>query len=97
MMNNFTKFVQGAPLRNLVASTVAKALVETVILRYGAPLQILTEQGWNLEEYVLQKMCRLLEIGKVRTSSYHPRCIGVIERLHHTLNSMLGKIISVQQ
>lgn len=45
MMDNFTKFVEAAPLRNEEAVTVAIALVETVVVRYGVPSQNLTDQG----------------------------------------------------
>lgn len=44
-MDNFTKFVEATPLANQEATSAARALVETVIVRYGAPLQILTDQG----------------------------------------------------
>jgi len=97
MMDNFTKYVEAVPLANQEAATVAKALVETVIVRYGAPLQILTDQGTNFEGYLFKEMCRLLEIDKVRTSSYHPSGNGLIERFHRTLNAMLGKVVSGHQ
>ena len=97
MMDNFSKFVEAVPLSNQEASTVAKALVETVIVRYGVPLQILTDQGTNFESNLFKEMCRLLEIDKVRTTSYHPRCNGLIERFHRTLNAMLAKVVSTHQ
>ena len=96
-MDNFTKFVEAAPMANQEATTVAKALVETIVVRYGAPLQILTDRGTNFEGRVFQEMCRLLEVDKVRTSSYRPQCNGMIERFHRTLNSMLGKVVSENQ
>ena len=44
VMDNFSKYVEAIPLANQEAVPVAKALVETVISRYGAPIQILTDQ-----------------------------------------------------
>lgn len=84
-------------MSNQEASTVARALVETVVVRYGVPLQILTDQGKNFEGTLFKEMCRLLDIDKVRTTSYHPRCNGMIERFHRTLNTMLGKVVSTHQ
>lgn len=52
-------------------------------------------RGRNFEGHVFQEMCKLLEVDKVSTSSYHPRCNDLIERFHRTLNSMLGKVIDV--
>lgn len=97
IMDNFTKFVEAVPMSNQEASSVAKALVETVIVRYGAPLQILTDQGSNFESQLFRELCKLLGIDKVRTSCYHPSGNGLIERFHRTLNTMLGKVVSSHQ
>ena len=96
-MDNFTKFVEAIPMANQEATSVARALVENVIVRYGAPLQILTDQGTNFEGNLFKELCRLLGIDKVRTSSYHPSGNGLIERFHRTLNAMLGKVVSSHQ
>jgi len=40
---------------------------------------------------------RWMEIDKLRTTSYHPSCNGVVERFHRTLNSMLGKAVNESQ
>ena len=97
VMDGFTKYVEAIPMANQEATSVARALVETVIVRYGAPLQILTDQGTNFEGNLFRELCRLLGIDKVRTSSYHPSCNGLIERFHRTMNAMLGKVISSHQ
>ena len=97
VMDYFTKFVEAIPMTNQEATTVAKALVDNVIVRYGAPLQILTDQGTNFDGNLFKELCKLLGIDKVRTSSYHPSGNGLIERFHRTLNAMLGKIVSSHQ
>ena len=97
VMDGFTKFVEAIPMANQEATSVARALVENVIVRYGAPLQILTDQGTNFEGNLFKELCRLLGIDKVRTSSYHPSCNGLIERFHRTMNAMLGKVVSSHQ
>jgi len=38
-----------------------------------------------------------MEIDKIRTTSYKPSTNGALERVHRTLNTMLGKIVSEQQ
>src|ERR1700733_8801064 len=97
VMDYFTKYVEAIPIRNQEAVSVAKALVENVILRYGAPIQILTDQGRNFDGILVKEMCRLLWIDKVRCSSYSARTNGLIERYHRTLNAMIGKVVSTNQ
>src|SRR6218665_615981 len=89
----FTKIVKAAPFANQEATTVAKAFVETVVVRYEVPLQILTDQGRNFEGQVFYEMCRLQEIDKACTTTYHPRCNGMIERFHRTMISKIGKVV----
>lgn len=96
-MDMFTKYVEVVPMPNQEAVTVAKALVEAVVVHYGTPLQILTDQGRNFEGQVFTEMCRVLEVDKVRTSTYHPQCNWMIERFHRTLNAMLGKVVEESQ
>ena len=93
----FSRWTEAFPVRNQEATTVAKILVEQVFVRFGVPLQILSDQGPNFESGLFQEMCRLLGIDKVRTSPYQPRTNGMIERWHRTLNSMLGKVVGENQ
>jgi len=93
----FSKFCECLPLRNKEAVTVARALVEEVFCRYGTPLQLLSDRGGEVVGQVMRELCHLLQIDKVRTSSYHPACNAACERMHRTLNTLLGKVISERQ
>lgn len=57
VMDNFTKFVEVISMNSQEACTVAKAIVEVVIIRYGAPMQILTDRGTNFEKVPCSKGC----------------------------------------
>ena len=41
----FTKFAVATPLTDKSAGTVARAFVDNVICRYGAPLEVISDQG----------------------------------------------------
>ena len=43
------------------------------------------------------KLCKALDIRKIRTSSYRASTNGMIERFHRTLNQMQGKVVIVNQ
>lgn len=97
MMCQFSKYVEVAALPNQEAATVAKALVETVIVRYGCPLQILSDRGTNFESKLFQELCQLLGIDMIGSTSYKPTTNGMIERFHGSINRMLGKFIHDNQ
>ena len=94
---SFTKYVVAWPIRDKKATTVAKGLVEHVILPLGAPHLALSDNGKEFDNEVWREVCRLLGITKQRTTPYHPACNGVIERWHRSMNALLGKTVEVHQ
>ena len=51
---------------------MARTLVEEVFCRYGTPLELLSDRGGEVDGQVMRELCQLLQIDKLRTSSYHP-------------------------
>ncbi|VDI14076.1 Hypothetical predicted protein [Mytilus galloprovincialis] len=66
---------------NMEAKTVAKIIVEEVIVRFGVPHWIHSDQGRQFESLLFQEMCCILNIKKTRTTPYHPKSDGMVERL----------------
>ena len=53
----------------------------------------LRSAGGCFEAELFQHLCQLLGVDKLRTTAYRPSANGRIERLHRTLNAMLGKLV----
>jgi len=86
------------PARNHEANTVARFLVDKIITQFGAPRrQLLSDRGAEFESKIIKELCDIMDIDKLRTTSYHASCNGSIERFHRTLNSILGKVVSDSQ
>jgi len=97
VIDQFTKYAFAFPVRNHEAKTVAKYLVERVFLIHGVPLQLLSDRGAEFEGFIFQGMYELLRIDKLRTTAYKPATNGALDRMHRTLNTMLGKIVDEKQ
>ena len=89
MVDQFTKWVEVAPLPDQTAETVARAAVEYMFTRMGCPLEICTDQGANFMSSLFSRLCELLEIVKKRTTPYHPSANGQVERMNSTLLQMV--------
>ena len=87
--DHFTKYAQAFPTRNQTAVTTARILFENFLVHYGFPERILSDQGRNFESKVIQQLCQITGIKKVRTTPYHAQGNGQCERLNKTLISML--------
>ena len=52
----------------------------------------MSDQGTEFNGDVIVVMCKLLGIKKIRTTPYHPQTNGSAERVHQTLQRMIGKL-----
>ena len=94
-MDQFTRFVICAPLRNKQATTVAKALIEHVFMRFGM-IELHSDGGGEFDNDILKEICYLLGVAKVKTTPYEPSS-NPVERFHRTMHSLLAKVVSEHQ
>jgi transposase InsO family protein len=71
------------------ATTVASALLNAWIARFGVPLRITTDQGRQFESKLFEELCRLLGMKHLRTAAYHPASNVMVERLHRQLKAAI--------
>ena len=90
----FTKWTECYVMPNMEASTVASILVEQVVSRFGIPYFIHSDQGRQFESKLFSEMCKLLQITKIRTTPYHPKSDGMVERFNKTLTAMLSAFVN---
>ena len=76
---------------------MARVLVEQIFTRFGTPIALLSDRGNGVNSHIMRPVGHLLEIDKMRTTSYKPSTNAAMERFHRTLNSMLGKVVSENQ
>ena len=78
------------------AITIAKCLYDNYFRHYGFPWCLLSDQGTEFCNAILNKMCIYLNIKKLHTSPYHPQMNGAVERFHQTLERMITKLDNKQ-
>ena len=63
----FTKYTEAYPLKDKSAQSVVDALAEHWMTRFGFPLTLHSDQGWEFENKVIHDLARLM--GAVKTKS----------------------------
>ena len=63
-MNYFTKWPEVYAIPSQEASTVATALVTKFFCRFGAPMELHSDQGWNIESRLRHEVLGLLRVIK---------------------------------
>lgn len=91
LTDHFTKFAIAVPTRDQKAKTIAKALWEHLIVPYGFPSRLLSDQGRDFESRTIKELSALIGADKIRTTPYHPRG-NPVERFNRTLLDMLGTL-----
>ncbi len=91
-----TRWPEAVALRSVTAKSVADGLW-CIFSRTAIPEVMLSDQGTQFCGRVVRQLCRLLGIDKLRTSPYHPQTNGMVERMHGTLKSVLGRCIEEKE
>lgn len=89
MVDRFTRWPEAVPISNMEASTVANALVDHWVSRFGTPDTITTDQGTQFESRLFSSLCKRLGTKLIHTSAYNPRANGMVERFHRQLKASL--------
>ena len=94
VVDYFTKWAEAIAIKNQEAATVARALVETVVCRFGAPSALHSDQGRNFQSRLFRKVTDLLEMSQTRTCAFNPKSDGLVERCNRTIEALLSAVVA---
>ena len=77
--DHFTRYAQAYVTPNQKAATVAKTLWDKLFVHYGFLEKILSDQAQNFESKLLEELCSLAQVKKMRTTPYRPEGNGSCE------------------
>ena len=85
MVDQFSKWVEIHAIPDISAAQTARCAIDQFFSRFGAPLQIHTDQGKNFDGNIMKALCDLYRITKTRTTPYRPCSNGQVERYNRLL------------
>ena len=92
-----TRWCESFPVPSVEATVIARLLVDEIISRHGAPRVLLSDRGTNFLSKIVADVCKIFQIHKVNTSSYHPQTDGLVERFNSTLCQSLSMYVAKNQ
>jgi len=87
-----SKFVITKAVRDCTATTAVNFLIDDVILKYGTPTCILTDNGTHFTAQLMNNLFQQLGVTHLYSTVYHPQTNGQIERFNATMD---GKIAAL--
>lgn len=86
---DLSKYVIIIPIPDKRATTVARAIMNEIILIYGPMNTLLSDKGTEFLNETISELCNLFKIQKINSAPYHHETVGSIERNHRNLNEYL--------
>ena len=92
MQDHFSKHVVAYVVKDQKARTAAEALCSGYFGLFSAPAYLLSDKGKSFTAMVVEDLCKLYGVKKLRTSSYHAQTNGQVEHMNQTLICLIGKL-----
>ena len=90
MIDRTSRWPAAVPLSSITSKACTRAFISSWVSRFGVPALLTSDQGSQLTSSILLKICSILGILRIKTTSFHPQSNGMIERFHRSLKSSLG-------
>jgi transposase InsO family protein len=87
-VDKFTKWVEARPIRKLDDKTALK-FVKDIVMRFGIPHSIITDNGSNLSQGEVEEYCHHNGIRLDLASVAHPQSNGQVERTNGLILSRI--------
>jgi hypothetical protein len=94
---SLTRYVELVPLPNKKELTIARAIVERIYCRHGAPGTIITDRGTEFTNELFKQISILLSINRISTTGGNPRSNGLAENHNIVLKDMLAAYANQHQ
>ncbi len=91
-VDHFSRFVILAPLPNKSASVVAHALVSHLLCPFTTPSVLLSDNGTEFKNEVLNTICQQYKISQCFITSHHPSSNGLVERTNKKILEILRHV-----
>ena len=93
----FSKYTILVPLTQKSADIVAKALVDHVFCKYNMPKTILSDNGTEFKNEVMENISKIYKTDHCFTTAYHPQGNGLVERTNRKILEVLRPLVGQKQ
>lgn len=89
----FIKSVEVAYYTNVTRKVIARFINKEIIYRYGVPNKIITDNGLNINNKVMDELCERFKIEHHNLSSYRPNMNNAVEAANTNIKQIIQKMV----
>ena len=97
IIDMFSGWPEAFPTKSKSAGTVAKILMKYIIPRHSCPRVIVSDNGTEFCNAVIDQINAFFNIKHTTTSIYHPQANGKVERFNRVMSDALAKLVDRSQ
>ena len=97
IIDHFSGWPEAYTTHDKSALTVASLLLTDFIPRHSCPKLIISDQGTEFCNALVDSLTTELNINRIRTSPYQPQSNGKTERFNRVMNDIISKYVSPGQ
>ena len=91
VIDYFTKWVKVASYASVTKSVVARFIKREIICQYGLPERIISDNGLNLNNDMVTKVCTRFKIKHHNSVPYRPKMNGAVEAANKNMKKIIAK------
>eukprot|EP00794_Sanderia_malayensis_P005772 gene5772-6477_t len=95
LVDHFTKWLEVIPLKDTRAPTIALAIHNQWICRYGLMQRLHSDGAPNVDGCIMHEVCNILGIGKSKSSRLHPQGDGLSEAMVKQVKACIQKQVDI--
>ena len=92
-----TKWVEARATRRNDAATSARFLFERIMMRFGHPLELVSDRGTHFLNDVIVDLTGQYKVKHRKTTPYNPKANGLTERANGIICKILTKVVSAHK
>ncbi|XP_020207600.1 uncharacterized protein LOC109792591 [Cajanus cajan] len=89
----FTKWVEATSYAHVTRKVVTSFIKKNIICRYGIPDKIITDNGSNLNNKMVEELCQEFKIQHHNSSPYRPKMNGAVEAANKNIKKIVQKMV----
>ena len=94
IVDRFSRWPEVYPLKDISSTTCCSAFINEWLPRFGIPDTVVTDRGAQFVGGAWKDLMSSLGITSFSTTSYHPQCNGLVERMHRQLKGAIRARLS---
>ena len=91
VIDYFTKWVEVASYASVTKSVVARFIKNEIVCRYKHPERIISDNGLNLNNDMVTKVCTRFKIKHHNSIPYRPKMNGATEAANKNVKKIIAK------